>query len=269
MFRTRRKSGRKPFLFHGVRVIFCFSDYVLFLFQLHLKFKSHFQELLPYLRTRKERFVGDFASTNGKSFYHPKETASKWFRRLRTLLTKDHTAQLRFPASPRRSQSHFTPIQHPPNSIVGMPIETSIPHTYVPDTLNYFRVIHTYTVEEEPTVDLTPLIAIPYRTVTAPVQIKIGNRWKDLTLSGTIRIPNTRKRDITVSKAKDLYQIKTYTAFPIRHRNRKHMAYLILTTDSANRAGTDHNYRGRTALTHISDIINKKRYQCTGPHSRH
>jgi hypothetical protein len=155
------------------------------------------------------------------------------------------------------------PIQHAPLSIVGMPIECTIPHTYVPDSLHYYQVINTYLVNEEPTVDLNPLIPLLYEHSSSPIQIKVNKRWKNMTsVTGTVRIPNKRKRDIIVSKAKDLYQIKTYTALPIRYHLRKHMAYLIMTSDTASLIDTDHNYRGRTTLPIIRDIIRKQYASC-------
>ena len=137
-----------------------------------------------------------------------------------------------------------------------MPIECTVPHTYVPDSLHYYQVINTYLVDEEPTVDLTPLIPLQYERTSSPIQIKVAKRWKNLTtVAGSIRIPNKHKRAIIVSKAKDLYQIKTYTALPIRYHFRKHMAYLIMTTDNASLVNSDYNYSGRTTPIHITDII--------------
>jgi hypothetical protein len=126
---------------------------------LHQALGQNFDLFLPHLRDREERFVSDFAAKNGKSFYHPQTKSTLWIQQLQTHLTVDNSANLRFTTSPTESEHFFAPALHPPNSIVGLPIETS-PNKYRLDKLRYYQVIKNYKVDSIPTVDLRLLRSV-------------------------------------------------------------------------------------------------------------
>ena len=234
---------------------------------LHEVLGPQFPSFLPHIRHRPERFVSDFASPCGRKFHHPDLTSSLWIQKLKKQLTTPPTNTLRYPTSPTPTPIQFITAQHPPKSIVGLPIETA-PNQYRYDDLLYFQVINTYPIDSEPMVDLHPLLPVTnFPTIMSDAYHKITNfsvkpdrKWRPIkTYTGHLRIPS---HEIIVSKAKDLHQITSFTSVPIRTHHHTKTGYLITPTDTLTLAKSSVPLTGSLSAGTIIEIVQRQQRSC-------
>ena len=236
---------------------------------LHTALGDNFTSILPLIRNRPERHVGDFASKCGRRFFHPEEQTNKGIRQIRTLLTAPNTNILKTMTSPSTTRIVFPQIRHPPNSIVGLPLEiVSSPNEYRSDKLKYFQVICSYIKDTTPMVDVHPLRSITrlhhlmseaFNKITN-ISLKPQKKWRAVTsITGSLRVPHYK---IFTYNAKNLYQISGYTSIPLRIHRTTCPSFLITQEDSVTVAKTSAPISGRTSPAVILDIVNKQRQSC-------